>query len=82
MVLLEAGEEAIFIQCQKPLAVSILPLNDINQVSITGVKWPLLKATLQKNKPYAISNEMVESTTKVVCHSGCVGFYLNFEGGE
>jgi len=82
MVLLGAGEEATFIPSQKALAVSLLPLNDINQVSIMGVRWPLTKSILQKNKPYAISNEIVESKVKVVCYSGCIGFYLNFEGGE
>ena len=82
MVLLSAGEEATFIQSEKALVVSLLPLNDINQVSIIGVRWPLIKSTLQKSKPYAISNEIVESKVKVVCHSGCIGFYLNFEGGE
>lgn len=82
MVLLSAGEEAIFVQRKKTLAVSLLPLNDLNQVSIIGVRWPLIKSTLQKSKPYAISNEIVESKVKVVCHSGCIGFYLNFEGGE
>ena len=82
MVLLSTGEEATFFQSKKPLAVSLLPLNDINQVSIIGVRWPLIKSTLQKSKPYAINNEIVESKVKVVCHSGCIGFYLNFEGGE
>jgi thiamine pyrophosphokinase len=82
MVLLGVGEEVTFMQSKKTLAVSLLPLSDVNKVSIIGVKWPLIKSTLHKNKPYAISNEIVESKVKVVCHSGCIGFYLNFEGGE
>ncbi len=82
MVLLSAGEEATFIQSKKTLVVSLLPLHDINKVSIIGVRWPLIKATLQKNKPYAISNEIKESKVTVTCHSGGIGFYLNFEGGE
>lgn len=82
MILLVAGEEVIFTFENKTEAISLLPLDTINQVSIQGVKWPLEKAVLQKNKPYAISNEIIEKKVKVICHSGCIGFYAKFESGE
>jgi len=81
MVLMALGQQARFVFKDKPLAISLLPLNDINEVSITGVKWPLSKVILQKNKPYAISNELLEDMVTVTCHNGCIGFYVNFESG-
>jgi len=82
MVLMKEGEEVTFIQRQESLAVSLLPLGNINKVSISGVKWPLKQTILRKNKPYAISNEIEKNTIKVMCHSGYVGFYINFECEE
>lgn len=82
MILLETGEEASFIFKNKPLAISLLPFEDSNNVSITGVKWPLAKDILRKNKPYAISNELLDNIVTVGCHSGCIGFYINFESGD
>jgi len=78
MVLLSAGEKVTFSPVQKPTEISLLPLAAENMVSISGVKWPLNRAILTQNHPYAISNELIEKKVTADCESGCSGFYLKF----
>ena len=82
MLLLTQGERASFtVNEQMPHAVSLLPLEENNKVSIDGVKWPLSKSELLLTHPYAISNVMQNKTITVSCTKGSIGFYLNFKDG-
>lgn len=81
MVLLTSGESLEFTPQQDFTALSLLPLTDSN-VSISGVRWPLEKAPLLQNNPYAVSNEITADVVKVKCHGGCTGFYLKTAGCE
>ena len=82
MLFLTQGERAIFTVADKmPHAVSLLPLEQNNKVSIDGVQWPLAKAELLLTHPYAISNVMQQKTMTVSCTKGSIGFYLNFKDG-
>ena len=82
MLLMTAGDKATFtVDKKKAHAVSLLPLEEKNLVSIEGVKWPLNKAELFITHPYAISNEMERDNITVNCHKGSIGFYLNFKDG-
>lgn len=83
MVLLTKGESVTWdnsalSESALPFALSLLPFAEENQVSISGVRWPLQKTNLKKLNPYAISNEMREKQITVQCHSGEIGFYLKF----
>ena len=75
MVLFTSGESLEFTPKQDFTALSLLPLTD-TKVSISGVRWPLEKASLLQNNPYAVSNEITADVVKVKCHGGCTGFYL------
>ena len=75
MVLLTSGESLEFTPQQDFTALSLLPLTD-SKVSISGVRWPLEKAPLLQNNPYAVSNEITADVVKVKCHGGWTGFYL------
>lgn len=81
MVLLTDGESLEFTPAADFTALSLLPLQN-SSISLTGTKWPLKEAELLVNYPYAVSNEITDSTVSVVCHSGCVGFYLKTAGKE
>ena len=80
LVIMTAGERVIFTADNKPKVVSLLPLGEKNKVSIKGVKWPLEDSILEKQRPYAISNELLEKEIEIQCSSGEVGLYFNFEG--
>lgn len=75
MVLLTEGEKMEFVPQQEFEALSLLPLQN-SKVSIKGVKWPLDKAELLKENPYAVSNEIISESVIAECHEGCIGFYL------
>lgn len=81
MVLLAAGESLKFTPQQDFKALSLLPLRN-SIVSIEGVRWPLDKAGIFTDNPYAVSNEITAGTVKAECHSGCVGFYLKTETAD
>ena len=82
MLILTQGEKATFtVADTMPHAVSLLPLEQVNKVSIEGVQWPLAKAELLFTHPYAISNVMQNKTMTVSCNQGSIGFYLNFRDG-
>ena len=80
MVLLGQGESVTFTPGKLPTEISLLPFTEENIVSICGVKWPLNKAVLTQNRPYAISNELVGRQVTAVCEAGGSGFYLKFSG--
>ena len=82
MLLLTQGERASFtVEDKMPHAVSLLPLEQSNKVSIDGVQWPLSRSELLLTHPYAISNVMKNKTMTVSCTKGSIGFYLNFKDG-
>ena len=80
LVLLIVKDSVKLVLTVKPSAISLLPMAKESTVSIEGVKWPLEKAVLKKDKPYAISNEALGKEIIVQCHTGEIGLYLNFEG--
>ncbi|MEG0830733.1 MAG: thiamine diphosphokinase [Acidaminococcaceae bacterium] len=78
MVLLTAGEHVTVTLQRSALAISLLPLAGENKVSISGVQWPLERATLTQTQPYAISNIALGTQVSAICHAGCMGFYCKF----
>ncbi|MEG2068538.1 MAG: thiamine diphosphokinase [Acidaminococcaceae bacterium] len=78
MVLLTAGEQVTVTLQRSALAISLLPLAGENKVSISGVQWPLERATLTQTQPYAISNIALGTQVSAICHAGCMGFYCKF----
>ena len=81
MVLLAAGESLEFTAGADFQALSLIPLEN-SCVSLSGTRWPLKKAELLINYPYAISNEITSEVVKMSCHSGFAGFYLKTAGKE
>ena len=63
-------------------ALSLLPLAQNSMASIEGVRWPLEKAVLNQEKPYAISNEIIKKQIKCTCHLGKVGLYIHWQNGQ
>ena len=63
-------------------ALSLLPLAQNSMVSIEGVRWPLEKAVLNQERPYAISNEIIKKQIKCTCHLGKVGLYIHWQNGQ
>ncbi|HIU64980.1 MAG TPA: thiamine diphosphokinase [Candidatus Avacidaminococcus intestinavium] len=78
MTMLLPGEEIACDFKQQPVAISLLPLAETNNVSISGVKWPLENKILLQDNPYAISNEMDSSKVNISVHTGLIGCYFNF----
>ncbi|MGM9569841.1 MAG: thiamine diphosphokinase [Phascolarctobacterium sp.] len=60
-------------------ALSLLPLSGTSTVSIKGVRWPLDKAKLEQQNPYAISNEALEKSISCTCHEGKIGLYIHWQ---
>ena len=80
MVLLQ-GEESVTLKLEHPeqaQALSLLPLSASVLVSLWGVRWPLSKAELTQDRPYAISNEVSDNTIKCTCHAGYLGLYIHW----
>lgn len=60
-------------------AVSLLPLGNRARVSLKGVHWPLENATLELNRPYAISNRLEnQNYIECECLEGYIGLYFSF----
>ena len=80
MVLLTANEsvELSFCTPEKVQAISLLPLSAQSNVSIAGVCWPLKQEELTQNRPYAISNELIEKSISCSCQSGKIGLYIHW----
>lgn len=78
LVLLSSGESLIFSpDCAENIeALSLLPLNSLNKVTLQGVQWDLKYSPLLLNHPYAISNMIKQETVFFTCDEGTVGFYL------
>lgn len=63
-----------------PQTISLLPLEQQVNVTMTGCKWELEKSTLTQYDPYAISNVLKENSKsiEVIIHKGQVGLYTCF----
>ena len=80
MVLL-CSEEEVTLQlehAEKVQALSLIPLSATAVVSLDGVRWPLAKAALKQQHPYAISNEVIAEFIQCLCHEGDVGLYIHW----
>lgn len=84
LLVLLTADEAVEISFDAPSAVeaiSLLPLDATNNLSITGVEWELEKAELMQARPYAISNVLAQGNTSCCCkvHAGAVGLYISWK---
>lgn len=61
-------------------AISLLPLTEKAEVTLTGVHWPLKNAVLELKRPYAISN-VLEKGAELTCScaQGKIGLYCTFK---
>lgn len=61
-------------------AISLLPLTEKAEVTLTGVHWPLKNAALELKRPYAISN-VLERGAELTCScaQGKIGLYCTFK---
>ena len=82
LVLLTAAEsvEVSLTSISSVQAISLLPLAASSTVSVAGVRWPLQEAELTQQRPYAISNEPLESKLTCTCHGGKIGLYFHWQG--
>jgi thiamine pyrophosphokinase len=75
------GDDAALRFSRPPKAVSLLPVTDACRgVSISGVKWPLERVTLERRFPWAVSNEAnaVNEPVAVACGEGILALYWRF----
>ena len=79
ILFLSNGESMTIEFFNKPIALSLLPMNEICEgVTIDGVHWQLDKATLKNNFPNAISNRVESSTVKISIEVGTLAIYFCF----
>ena len=79
VMLLVTAKEAVKICLHKKVkALSLLPLSEINKVTLKNVRWELEEAELKLLHPYAISNIPQDEFT-FECFKGKIGLYLCFE---
>ncbi|MCF4150502.1 thiamine diphosphokinase [Dethiosulfovibrio sp. F2B] len=65
-----------------PKALSLLALSDKAEgVSVSGVKWPLSRASLRRETPYAVSNVPLPEVEEVPVslEKGALGVYITWE---
>ena len=61
-------------------AISLLPLTEQAEVTLTDVHWPLENAVLELKRPYAISNVLEkEAELTCSCAQGKIGLYCTFK---
>ena len=78
-MLLVTAKEAVKISLHKKVkALSLLPLSEVNKVTLKNVRWELQEAELKLLYPYAISNIPQDEFT-FECLDGKIGLYLCFE---
>lgn len=78
---LNSGESLVFSDFEKINieSLALLPLQAVNEVTLSGVKWELKQAQLLLNHSYAISNLPEQKQITFTCDSGSVGFYLKYK---
>lgn len=73
---LRGGDTAEIEFQSPPVAVSLIPFRDSRGVSISNVRWPLEKVSLERAKPYSISNRPDEKNRVAASvEEGLVGLY-------
>jgi thiamine pyrophosphokinase len=75
------GDDAALNFSRLPKAVSLLPVTDVCRgASISGVKWPLEGVTLEREFPWAVSNEANTLAEPVAasCEEGILALYWRF----
>ena len=78
-MLLVTAKEAVKISLHKKVkALSLLPLSEVNKVTLKNVRWELQEAELKLLHPYAISNIPLDEFI-FECLDGKIGLYLCFE---
>lgn len=78
--LLRGGDKAEIKFRRRPSAISILPLEDSEGVSISGVRWVLEKVVLERAKPYSVSNRPDEGNVVVAeVEKGLIGLYCAWD---
>ena len=78
-MLLVTAKEAVKISLHKKVkALSLLPLSEVNKVTLKNVRWELQEAELKLLHPYAISN-IPQDEFIFECLDGKIGLYLCFE---
>ena len=78
-MLLVTCREAVKVNLHKKVkALSLLPLSEVNKVTLKNVRWELQEAELKLLHPYAISNIPQDEFT-CECLEGRIGLYLCFE---
>lgn len=80
MFLLRGGCRAEITFKERPAAVSLIPLHDSSGVSIGNVRWPLERVSLERSKPYSISNRACDGSVTASVEDGLVGLYCAGRG--
>lgn len=79
LLLVRGGESIEVAWVRPPIAISLLALGErCRGVSITGVRWPLERATLTRDLPYAISNEPCGERVQLSLEAGELAVYLGW----
>lgn len=80
---LSGGCEAEIKFHARPEAVSLIPFRDSGGVSIGNVRWPLERVSLERSKPYSISNRADEGNLVTAsAGDGLVGLYCSWDCPE
>ena len=77
MIFLKGPALADFKFTDRPEAVSVIPFSErCSGVSLSGVRWPLCRASLDYSKPYSISNRLDEAMRmRAEIECGLAGIY-------
>jgi thiamine pyrophosphokinase len=86
LFLIRPSEEIRAVFKKRPIAISLLPLSEeCSGVNISGARWPLEGVNLQRDYPWAVSNEALPAGDGTACReisagcrSGIMGFYWSF----
>ena len=74
----EESIEINFKNKKMPYAFSLIALEPLSVVSISGAKWNLSYSRITQKHPYAISNRSENHSLKIDVHEGSIGVYAVF----
>ena len=77
-VLVSPGLQVRFKPAAGVPVISLLPLAENSRVNLKGVKWPLHQALLQRDYPYAVSNELTAPVVEFSYTRGAAALYFKF----
>ena len=70
--------ETVSIKKRENSFLSLIPLDEkVSLVSISGVKYPLENATIERNKTLAISNEFYDDTAEISIKNGTMLYIIS-----